>query len=320
MVGPAGRDGMRVARPGPTVAEAARCGTAPYPGAVAYAWRMSELTVPSYVLNDGSDLPAVGFGTYGLRGSGGVDAMVSAVRTGYRLLDSAFNYENEGILGEAARRCGVPREELRLVSKLPGRCQHYDRAVATVEESLLRAGLDYWDMYLIHWPNPGRGLYVEAFGALVDLRGRGLIRSVGVCNFLPEHIDRLRDEVGVLPSVNQIELHPYFPQADALAYHASVGVRTQSWSPLARKLKAVEDPAIIALADEAGVSPARLILRWHYQLGTIPLPKSATPSRQAANLDVFGFSLTEEQMGRISALGRPDGRQADQDPARYEEF
>ena len=258
MVGPAGRDGMRVARPGPTVAEAARCGPAPYAGAVAYAWRMNELTVPSYVLNDGSDLPAVGFGTYGLRGSGGVDAMVSAVRTGYRLLDSAFNYENEGILGEAARRCGVPREELRLVSKLPGRCQHYDRAVATVEESLLRAGLDYWDMYLIHWPNPGRGLYVEAFGALVDLRGRGLIRSVGVCNFLPEHIDRLRDEVGALPSVNQIELHPYFPQADALAYHASVGVRTQSWSPLARKLKAVEDPAIIALADEAGVSPAQV--------------------------------------------------------------
>ena len=231
MVGPAGRDGMRVARPGPTVAEAARRGPAPYAGAVAYAWRMNELTVPSYVLNDGSDLPAVGFGTYGLRGSGGVDAMVSAVRTGYRLLDSAFNYENEGILGEAARRCGVPREELRLVSKLPGRCQHYDRAVATVEESLLRAGLDYWDMYLIHWPNPGRGLYVEAFGALVDLHKRGLIRSVGVCNFLPEHIERVRDEVGVLPSVNQIELHPYFPQADALAYHASVGVRTQSWSP-----------------------------------------------------------------------------------------
>ena len=189
-----------------------------------------------------------------------------------------------------------------------------------MEESLLRAGLDYWDMYLIHWPNPGRGLYVEAFGALVDLRARGLIRSVGVCNFLPEHIERVRDEVGVLPSINQIELHPYFPQADALAYHASVGVRTQSWSPLARKLKAVEDPAITALADEAGVSPARLILRWHYQLGTIPLPKSATPSRQASNLDVFGFSLTEEQMGRISALGRPDGRQAGQDPAHYEEF
>ena len=275
---------------------------------------MSE--IPAYTLNDGLDVPAIALGTYNLRGSSGVSSMVSGIEVGYRMLDSAFNYENEGALGAAVRRCGVPREELRLVSKLPGRHQRYDEAVYTLEESLMRAGLDYWDMYLIHWPNPKRGLYVEAFQALLDARDRGLIRSVGVCNFLPEHIDRLRDEVGALPSVNQIELHPYFPQADALAYHASVGVRTQSWSPLARKLKAVEDPAIIALADEAGVSPARLILRWHYQLGTIPLPKSATPSRQAANLDVFGFSLTEEQMGRISALGR----QADQDPARYEEF
>ena len=279
---------------------------------------MSE--IPAYTLSDGLDVPAIALGTYNLRGASGVSSIVSGVDAGYRMLDSAFNYENEGALGAAVRRCGVPREELRLVSKLPGRHQRYDEAVYTVEESLMRAGLDYWDMYLIHWPNPKRGLYVEAFQALLDARDRGLIRSVGVCNFLPEHLYRVHAETGEYPSVNQIELHPYFPQADALAYHASVGVRTQSWSPLARKLKAVEDPAIIALADEAGVSPARLILRWHYQLGTIPLPKSATPSRQAANLDVFGFSLTEEQMGRISALGRPDGRQADQDPARYEEF
>ena len=279
---------------------------------------MSE--IPAYTLSDGLDVPAIALGTYNLRGSSGVSSMVSGIEAGYRMLDSAFNYENEGALGAAVRRCGIPREDLRLVSKLPGRHQRYDEAVYTLEESLMRAGLDYWDMYLIHWPNPKRGLYVEAFQALVDARDRGLIRSVGVCNFLPEHLDRVHEETGEYPSVNQIELHPYFPQADALAYHASVGVRTQSWSPLARKLKAVEDPAIIALADEAGVSPARLILRWHYQLGTIPLPKSATPSRQAANLDVFGFSLTEEQMGRISALGRPDGRQADQDPARYEEF
>lgn len=279
---------------------------------------MSE--IPAYTLNDGLDVPAIALGTYNLRGASGVSSMVSGIEAGYRMLDSAFNYENEGALGAAVRRCGIPREELRLVSKLPGRHQRYDEAVYTLEESLMRAGLDYWDMYLIHWPNPKHGLYVEAFQALLDARDRGLIRSVGVCNFLPEHLERVHAETGEYPSVNQIELHPYFPQADALAYHASVGVRTQSWSPLARKLKAVEDPAIIALADEAGVSPARLILRWHYQLGTIPLPKSATPSRQAANLDVFGFSLTEEQMGRISALGRPDGRQADQDPARYEEF
>ena len=184
----------------------------------------------------------------------------------------------------------------------------------------MRAGLDYWDMYLIHWPNPKRGLYVEAFQALLDARDRGLIRSVGVCNFLPEHLERVHAETGEYPSVNQIELHPYFPQASALAYHAQVGVLTESWSPLGRKWRIVEDPAIIALASEVGVSPSRLILRWHYQLGTMPLPKSGSPERQRENLDIFSFSLSGEQMAAISALGRPDGRQADQNPEYYEEF
>ena len=171
--------------------------------------------IPAYTLNDGLDIPAIALGTYNLRGTSGVSAMVSGVDAGYRMLDSAFNYENEGALGAAVRRCGVPREDLRLVSKLPGRHQRYDEAVYTVEESLMRAGLDYWDMYLIHWPNPKRGLYVEAFQALLDARDRGLIRSVGVCNFLPEHLDRVHAETGEYPSVNQIELHPYFPQASA---------------------------------------------------------------------------------------------------------
>ena len=218
------------------------------------------------------------------------------------------------------RRCGVAREELRLVSKLPGRHQRYDAAVYTLEESLMRAGLDYWDMYLIHWPNPRRGLYVEAFGALLDARARGLVRSVGVCNFLPEHLERLREETGEYPSVNQIELHPYFPQACALSYHERIGVLTQSWSPLGRKWHIVDDPAVLALASEVGVSPARLILRWHYQLGALPLPKSGSVERQRENLDIFSFSLSEEHMAAISALGRPDGRQADQNPEYYEEF
>lgn len=279
---------------------------------------MSE--IPAYTLNDGLDVPAIALGTYNLRGASGVSAIVSGVDAGYRMLDSAFNYENEGALGAAVRRCGVPREDLRLVSKLPGRHQRYDEAVYTVEESLMRAGLDYWDMYLIHWPNPKRGLYVEAFQALLDVRDRGLIRSVGVCNFLPEHLQRVHAETGEYPSVNQIELHPYFPQASALAYHAQIGVLTESWSPLGRKWRIVEDPAIVALASEVGVSPSRLILRWHYQLGALPLPKSGNPERQRENLDIFSFSLSPEQMTAISALGRPDGRQADQNPEYYEEF
>lgn len=280
----------------------------------------STTIVPEYALNDGTTLPAIALGTYRLRGSSGVDAMVSAIRSGYRLLDSAVNYENEGALGRAVRRSGVPREELRLASKLPGRHQRYDEAVRTVEESLYRSGLDYWDLYLIHWPNPKRGLYVEAFQALVDLRERGLIRSVGVSNFLPEHIERLRDEVGVVPSVNQIELHPYFPQPGALAAHEALGVRTQSWSPLARKLTVVDEPLLARIGAEVGRTPAQVVLRWHVQLGTIPLPKSQAPARQIENLSVFDFSLDADQMARIASLARPDGRQAGQDPAVYEEF
>ena len=279
---------------------------------------MSE--IPAYTLLDGTRVPAIALGTYNLRGSAGVTAMVSGIEAGYRMLDSAFNYENEGALGAAVRRCGVPREDLCLVSKLPGRHQRYDEAVYTLEESLMRAGLDYWDMYLIHWPNPRRGLYAQAFRALLDARDRGLIRSVGVCNFLPEHLQRLYQQTGEYPSVNQIELHPYFPQPDALAFHGQVGIRTESWSPLGRKWRIVEDPAVVSLAQQVGVSPARLILRWHHQLGALPLPKSGSPQRQRENLDIFSFELTPEQMEAVSALARPDGRQADQDPARYEEF
>ena len=185
----------------------------------------------------------------------------------------------------------------------------------------MRAGLDYWDMYLIHWPNPKRGLYVEAFQALLDARNRGLIRSVGVCNFLPEHLDRVHAETGEYPSVNQIELHPVLP-AGLCAGVSRAGRRAHRspGGPLGRKWRIVEDPAIVALASEAGVSPSRLILRWHYQLGTMPLPKSGNPERQRENLDIFSFSLTPEQMAAISALGRPDGRQADQNPEYYEEF
>ena len=276
--------------------------------------------IPSYTLNDGTALPAIALGTYNLNGAAGVDAMVSAIRAGYRHLDSAFNYENEGAVGEAVRRCGVPRDELILTSKLPGRRQRYEQAVRTIEESLYRAQLDHWDMYLVHWPNPKQGLYVEAFQALVDMQKKGAIRTVGVSNFLPEHLRAVAEQTGVIPAVNQIELHPCFPQAEQLEAHRVLGVQTESWSPLARKLSVVEDPVIVALAREVGRTPAQVVLRWHVQLGTIPLPKSATPERQISNLDVFDFELTHEQMARISALGRPDGRSSNQDPAVYEEF
>lgn len=281
---------------------------------------MSISPLDDAVLNDGTTLPPIGLGTYRLWGSAGASSIESAIRMGYRLIDSAVNYENEGALGRAVRRSGAPREDLRLVSKLPGRHQRYEEAVRVVEESLYRAGLDYWDLYLIHWPNPKQGLYVEAFQALVDLKKRGLIRSVGVSNFLPAHLERLRDEVGELPSVNQIELHPYFPQAEARAFHETLGIRTESWSPLARKLRVVDEPILADLAREAGRSVAQVVLRWHLQLGAVPIPKAASQARQRENLAVFDFALDEGQMERISSLARSDGRQAGQDPAVYEEF
>ena len=173
---------------------------------------MSPISIPSIRLNDGNDLPAVGFGTYKLNGSAGVSDIVSAIKVGYRLLDSAFNYENEGAVGEAVREAGIARDKLRIVSKLPGRHHHFEEAIATVEESLYRAQLDYYDLYLIHWPNPSKDLYVEAWQALIEARKKGLIRSIGVCNFLPEHLERLIKETGVTPVVNQVELHPYSAQ------------------------------------------------------------------------------------------------------------
>ncbi|MDN5963621.1 MAG: aldo/keto reductase [Actinomyces sp.] len=280
----------------------------------------TDFEIPTWTLNDGDVVPAIALGTYKLTGASGVESMVSAIHQGYRLLDSAFNYENEGALGEAVRRAGVPREDLRLTSKLPGRHHDHDQAIDTVHESLYRAGLDYWDLYLIHWPNPRVDKYVEAFGALADLQREGLIRSIGVSNFLPEHLHRLIDEVGVVPAVNQIELLPYFPQIEQLRVHEELGIRTESWSPIGRGNAVAKDPVVVEIARAHDVSPVQAILRWHHQLGSIPLPKSSDPGRQRENLDVFGFELDEDEMAAITSLGRPDGRTKGQDPATYEEF
>jgi len=281
---------------------------------------MKDASIPSLILNDGHTIPALGFGTYTLKGSIGADAMANAVKAGYRLLDSAFNYENEGALGEAVRRCGVSREELFITSKLPGRRQKYAEAMETVEESLYRAGLSYYDLYLIHWPNPRQGLYVEAWRALVESKKRGLLKSIGVCNFLPEHIETLEKETGVAPAVNQVELHPYFPQSEQLAFDKVHGVVTQSWSPLARAERVFKEPVLAALAEKYGKTVSQIILRWHVESGALPIPKTSSPERMAENLAIFDFDLSDDDRAAISALGRPDGRLRDQDPAVYEEF
>lgn len=281
---------------------------------------MPEREIQSITLNDGLQIPAVGFGTYALKGHEGAAAIAAAIRNGYRLIDSAFNYENEGTVGKAVRLSGLTREQLRITSKLPGRHHRYQEALTTIEESLFRAQLEHYDLYLIHWPNPAQKLYVEAWQALIEAKKRGLIRSIGVCNFLPEHLETLQKETGVLPSVNQIEIHPYFPQQEQLAANAALGIATEAWSPLARKSALLAEPVLTKLAARYGKTPGQVVLRWHLQRGAIAIPKAASEQRQRENLAIFDFALDNEAITAIASLARPNGRLADQDPARYEEF
>lgn len=276
--------------------------------------------IPEFTLHDGLVVPAIGLGTYGLRGATGVNAITTAIQSGYRLIDTAYNYENEATVGEAVRRTNIPREELLITSKLPGRYHTYDDAIITIQESLYRAGLDYYDLYLIHWPNPIQNQYVEAWQALIDAQKWGLIRSIGVCNFLPEHLARLEKETGVLPTMNQIELHPYFNQEEQRDWHQNHHVQTQSWSPLGRGNTAKEEAVLQEIAAAHGKTVAQIILRWHYELGAISIPKSASAIRQKENLAIFDFKLQANEIEAISKLTREDGRNKDQDPAVYEEF
>jgi len=276
--------------------------------------------IPTYRLNDGEQLPVIGLGTYMLRGEEGIAAIVSALEAGYRLLDTAVNYENEREVGEAIRRSGIPRDEIKVCSKLPGRHHAYDDAIRSTHESLERLGLARLDLHLIHWPNPSVDKYVEAWQALVDLQRDGLVTSIGVSNFNGTHLRRIIDRTGVTPAVNQIELHPYFPQPEMRETNAELGIVTESWSPLGKRRAPFSEPPVAEAAEAHGVEPAQVILRWQLQLGCLPIPKSATPERQRTNLDVLGFELTDDEMAAITALGRPDGRLFGGDPETHEEM
>lgn len=273
-----------------------------------------------YLLSDGFKVPKVGFGTYKMKGAQGARRIEMALNNGYRLLDTAFNYENEGTVGRAIRNSSVPRDQITIASKLPGRHHAYRAALDTIEESVLRTGLDYIDLYLIHWPNPNQELYLEAWQALIDAQKTGLVRSIGVSNFLPEHIDRLEKETGVLPVINQIELHPYFNQAEQRAYNASKNIVTQAWSPLGRDNASTKEDAILEIAEKYGKSPAQVVLRWDIEQNVLPIPKSTNAARQAENLAIFDFELTTDEIDRINQITKPDGRNKGQDPAVYEEF
>ncbi len=278
------------------------------------------VTIPTVPLRDGVAFPQLGLGTYNLRGAEGVDAIVSATAVGYRLLDSAVNYENEREVGEAVRRSDVDRDELIVTTKVPGRDHGYQETLDSAAGSLERLGLDRIDLYLIHWPNPITDRYVEAWTALIEAQQRGLVRSIGVCNFLPEHLDRLQRETGVLPAVNQVELHPYFPQAEQLAYDAGHGILTESWSPLGRGNDLLNNPTVVRVAETVGATPGQVVLAWHLARGAVPVPKAASDARQIENLGALDVTLTPGDVEAITALGRPDGRLHGLDPATYEEF
>ena len=275
------------------------------------------ISIPAHTLNDGTALPALGLGTWPMDDAEAEQAVRGALELGYRLVDTAVNYRNETGVGLGVSRSGVPREEIVVTTKLPGRHHGYEETLASFEESRRRLGLDYVDLYLIHWPLPRVDRYVDSWKAMIRLREDGLVRSIGVSNFTARHIERLEQETGVLPSVNQIELHPLFPQEELRRFHREKGIVVESWSPLGRGSGLLADPAVADAARAHGVTPAQAVLRWHTQLGAVPIPKSSDPGRQRANLDIFGFELDEAQ---LTAMSGGAHRRLGGDPEVHEEF
>ncbi|WP_128804129.1 MULTISPECIES: aldo/keto reductase [unclassified Streptomyces] len=275
------------------------------------------ISIPAHQLNDGTTLPALGLGTWPMSDEEAEGAVSEALEAGYRLVDTATNYRNESGVGRGVARSGVAREEIVLTTKLPGRHHGYEETLASFEESRNRLGVEYVDLYLIHWPLPRVDKYVDSWRAMIKLREEGLVRSIGVSNFTAEHIERLEKETGVLPSVNQIELHPLFPQEELRAFHTAKGILTESWSPLGRGSSLLRDPTLVDVAESLGVTPGQVVLRWHTQLGAVPIPKSSAPDRRRQNLDIFGFELDSSQLDAIA--DRPH-RRIGGDPEVHEEF
>jgi diketogulonate reductase-like aldo/keto reductase len=275
------------------------------------------LPIPTRRLSDGRTIPVLGLGTYPLDDAEAEIAVATALDLGYRLIDSASLYGNEVGVGRGISRSGVDRSEVFVTTKLRGADQGFNETIAGLKGSLERLDLEYVDLYLIHWPLPRVNKYVDSWRAMIQLRDEGLIRSIGVSNFNPAHLERLKDETGVLPVVNQIELHPAWAQATLRAVDAHDDIVTESWSPLGRGLPLESYPAVAEAARHHAKTPTQVVLRWHLQLGALPIPKASSIEHQRENLDVFSFELSNEEMAAFSSI---DQSRMDEDPEVFEEF
>ncbi|WP_308314563.1 aldo/keto reductase [Streptomyces gilvus] len=271
--------------------------------------------VPPIILNNGVEMPQLGFGVWQVPDDEAEQAVATALEAGYRSIDTAAIYGNEEGTGKAIAASGVPREEIFVTTKLWNSEHGYDATLRAFDASLEKLGLDYLDLYLIHWPTPARDKYVDTYKAFEKLHADGRVRAIGVSNFEPEHLRRLIDETSVIPAVDQIELHPHLQQRAAREFHAEQGIATEAWSPLGQGKGLLEVPAIVAIAQKHGRTPAQVVLRWHLQLGTIVIPKSVTPSRIRENIEVFDFSLDTEDLAAISALN--EDRRLGPDPSSF---
>jgi len=271
--------------------------------------------VPPIILNNGVEMPQLGFGVWQVPDDEAERAVATALEAGYRSIDTAAIYGNEEGTGRAIAASGVPRKDIFVTTKLWNADHGYDSTLRAFDVSLEKLGVDYLDLYLMHWPAPKRDKYVDTYKAFEKLHADGRIRAIGVSNFEPDHLQRLIAETSVIPAVDQIELHPHLQQHAAREYHAEQGIATEAWSPLGSGKGLLEVPAIVAIAQKHGRTPAQVVLRWHVQLGNVVIPKSVTPSRIKENIEVFDFTLDTEDLAAISALN--EDRRLGPDPATF---
>ena len=258
-------------------------------------------------LSDGHMMPQLGFGVFKVDPGEAQALVADAIRAGYRAIDTAKAYDNEEGVGAGVRDSGVPADEIFLTTKLWNEDQGYDKTLAAYDASARRLGLDTVNLYLMHWPHPQADLYVETWKAFVRLQEEGRVTSIGVSNFLPEHLERIIGETGVTPVLNQIELHPKFQQHALRAFHETHGILTESWSPLGQA-QILKDETIVGLADKHGKTPAQIVIRWHLDQGIITIPKASDRGHMVDNLAVGGFALDEADMAAIAALDDPNGK------------